>query len=131
LLNTYDEVNPINRGEVFVMVVSKEPNGNLAVYDLKINDIDKLRAGIDAVFNNPKLANLTEDDKIKAIKDAEADYYGNAGNDKEKAFLQKNGAFGIDLYKSSNTKMDDWGKLTLTPDPVTNALNVTKLNCNK
>jgi hypothetical protein len=128
LLNTYDNVNPINRDEVFVMVVSKELNGNLVVYNLKINNIDKLRAAIKAVWDNPALLNIT--DKDKAIKDAEADYYAKAGNDKEKAFLQKNSTFGLDLYKSSKSEMNDWGKLTLDSDPATGALVTKKSNCN-
>ena len=131
LLNTYNEVNPVNREEVFIMVVSKASNGDLVVYNLKINDIDKLRAGIKAVWDDPKILKITDEDlKIKAIKDADADYFSKAGSDKEKAFLQKYGGLGIDLYKSSNTAMDDWGKLALAPDPVTNALIVKKSNCN-
>jgi hypothetical protein len=131
LLNTYDRVDPNNTDEVFVMVVSKESNGNLAVYNLKINDIDKLRAGIKAVWDAPEILKITDEElKIKAIKDAEALYYSKAGNDKEKAFFQRHGGLGIDLYKSSNSAMDDWGKLALATDPVTNTLIVKKSNCN-
>jgi hypothetical protein len=131
LLDTYDGVSQANRNEVFVMVVSKELSGYLAVYNLKINDIDKLRTGVDAVWNDPKLANITnEAKKDKAIKDAEAEYYAKMGNDKEKTFLQKYGAFGLDLYKSSNSQMNDWGKLALATDPTTSALIAAKSNCN-
>jgi hypothetical protein len=127
LLNTYDEVNPINRDEVFVMVVSKELNGNLAVYNLKINNIDKLRAQVNAVWNDPKYSKITNvKEKNDAITAAEAQYYGKAGNDKEKAFLQKNGAFGLDLYKSSSSDLNDWGKLNLESDSATGALIVKK-----
>lgn len=76
------------------------------------------------------IKNHDEKLKIKVIKDADAEYFSKAGSDKEKAFLQKYGDLGLDLYKSSNSAMDDWGKLTLTTDPVTNALKVTKSNCN-
>jgi hypothetical protein len=48
------------------------------------------------------------------------------GTNYEKTFLQKNGAFGVDLYKSSNVLMNDWGKLTLDTDPATGALVVQK-----
>jgi hypothetical protein len=131
LLNTYDGVAQANRNEVFVMVVSKELNGYLAVYNLKINDIDKLRAGVEAVWNDPDLADIT-DEKLKdqAIKDAEALYYLKAGKDYEKTFLQKYGAFGLDLYKSSNSQMNDWGKLGLDTDLATSVLIPKKSNCN-
>jgi hypothetical protein len=131
LLNTYDKVNPLNRDEVFVMVVSKESNGNLAVYNLKINNIDKLRAQVNAVWDNPVIAGITDEKlKLDVIKRAEAEYYDKAGDDKEKAFLQKNGSFGLDLYKSSNSALNDWGKLKLETDPATGALVVKKSNCN-
>jgi hypothetical protein len=131
LLNTYDGVAQANRNEVFVMVVSKELNGNLAVYKLKINDIDKLRAEVNAVWDNPLYADITnEKEKDQKIKDAEAEYYLKMGNDYEKTFLQKNGAFGLDLYKSSRSQMNDWGKLALATDPTTSILIAAKSNCN-
>jgi hypothetical protein len=127
-LDLYDNTRPENRDEIFEMVVSKDENGNIAIYNIKIDNIDKLRTEVNNLLNDPELAHLTdEDEKIAHIIQNEKTYYKKDGGKHEKAFLQKYGAFGIDLYKSSDPAMNDWGKLELSTENGT--FQVKKTNC--
>jgi hypothetical protein len=134
LLSVYDIVLPSRQANVFVMVVCKDASGHTNVYNLKINNVDMLRAGVKAVWDNIKYATASiEDDKIKAIHDDQAIIYNNSNGDLEKSFLQQFGSFGVSLYKAADDSLANWERLNLggNPDPSSpNKLIVIKTPCN-
>lgn len=119
LLDCYELANYQHRkDDAFSMIVCKSADGTINVYCLKINDIEKLRTEINAIWNDPLYASYTDElEKLDRIHKEEADFYRLNGNDLEKTFLQKNRNFGIDLYKATDNTLNQWQKLELEQDP--------------
>ena len=119
LLDCYDRANLQHRkDDAFSMIVCKSADGTINVYCLKINDIEKLRTEIDAIWNDPLYASYTDElEKLDEIHKKERESYNVENPDLEKIFSQKNRNFGIDLYKAIDNTLNQWQKLELEQDP--------------
>lgn len=122
LLNLYDNAKTSYKSDVFEGVVAKDSNGNKNVYILKVDDIAKLRAQVNAIWNHPDYAEYTTDkDRIEAIHSVQADKFDKSNGQIEKSFLEQFSTAGISLYKA-DTSVSSFSKLTLnngvaTPTP--------------
>ncbi|VXB22373.1 hypothetical protein FLAVO9R_120014 [Flavobacterium sp. 9R] len=124
LLSLYDGASSTRKGEVFNSVVCKDKAGNINTYILKIDNIDALRAQIDAVWNDPNYVIFQEEEaRIKAIHKDQAKLYAKSNGQLEKSFLEQFAAFGISIYKADAT-LSGFNKLVL------NNSTVTSISCN-
>ncbi|WP_445456330.1 hypothetical protein [Flavobacterium sp. HNIBRBA15423] len=133
LLDTYEKAHRGNKRHVVVMIICENPNNSAQplIFALKVNDIAKLQAKMEADWNDPKLAYITNDElRLKKIHEKLAEKYDVNKTSLEKYFLQKFGDYGIDLYQAQNGDLNNWNKLNLannsdgvptaTPQPCNN-----------
>ncbi len=119
LLATYDGASSTRKEEVFNSVVCKDQAGNTNTYMLKIDNIDALRAQVNAVWNNPNYAKFSDEKtRIKAIHEDQSPLYEKNKGQLEKSFLEQFAAFGISIYKA-NTTLSSFSKLSLNNSSIT------------
>lgn len=99
--------------EIFVGLVCKDKNGATNVYVLKINDATKLVNAINAIWDNPKYAGKSDEDKFKDIHEAQAEKYRRSNGKLEKSFLEQFSNSGISLFKATDDTMTKWSELEL------------------
>ena len=119
---TYDSLKP----DVFFTLVCKHPvTGIVSVYTIKVDDIAKLTAQVNAVWNHQDYAEFTTvKQRLEAIHKVQEKEYKKNVNQLEKSFLQQFSAFGISLYKANDDSMTNWTQLKLSSgtQPIVNPI---------
>ncbi len=128
LIEVYDKANT-TKDEVFVALVCKDKSGVTNTYMLKIDyikgvngdlrdNIGGLKAQVNAVWDHPDYAKYTDEEKIEAIHQKQAQIYDKSNGQLEKSFLEQFKDFGISLYKA-DAELNNFSKLTLNNGVVT------------
>ncbi|MBD0726697.1 hypothetical protein B6A10_16115, partial [Flavobacterium sp. L1I52] len=117
LIDIYDDASDSRKAEVFIGLVAKDPDGNVNVYMLKIDNIDDLRTAVNDIWDNPGYANLADEDRIKAIHKNQNETFDNSSGQIEKSFLEQFPSAGVSIYKADNS-LNSFSKLTLENNEV-------------
>lgn len=122
LLHLYEDAKPQYKQDVFDGVVAKDAQGNVNVYILKVDDIAKLKAQVNAIWTHPDYAKYktdkTDKPRIKAIHDDQAEIFDKSNGEIEKSFLEQFPTAGISIYKA-DASVSSFSKLTLNNSVVT------------
>ena len=106
LRELYTSVNENFKNDVFLMVIAHDG----IVYSLKVNDISALMKELDADWSIAE--GNTKEEKEKDIEEQITERYRNSTN-LEETFLKKFKNYGISLYKTTHTDIENWKNLYL------------------